>query len=332
MDFGVWRVCVLILVVDVCCVCVWVFVQWLCAFALCGRTTDTRTLSTDTHTQHNTTTTSTNNNNNQVCTHDDSTKNSIFSVMRGSTVDTSTCVSLQTYFENVQDFPRDGGLRILRSILARLTARVLGCFGGPVHRYRVKGHVHGRGPHNSVRLCTWQALTASLDRLRPHNAWTLHTSWTVQEVIAAVARILESSVNEVGTCTPADWFHLLRFSLKAEQLRQGTPFVVRPPSLLMSWQVEHSVSLQALLGTAPLRWTSLRGALGAPRGLSRVRFGSVFYMPGSVADDSALLRVALLDTDLLPSLSSRVTVAPLFNFSSFQLCVYWWFSACLKRV
>ena len=69
----------------------------------------------------------------------------------------------------------------------------------------------------------------------------------------------------------------------------------------MSWQVGHSVSLQALFGTAPLRWTSHRAALGAPRGLSRVCFGSVFYMPESVSVDSALLRVALLETDLRPS-------------------------------
>ena len=75
------------------------------------------------------------------------------------------------------------------------------------------------------------ALATSLDRLRPHNALTLHTSWTVQEVIAAEARILESVNYEVVTYTPADWVHLLaaRFSLKAEQLRQRTPSVVRSP-------------------------------------------------------------------------------------------------------
>ena len=66
----------------------------------------------------------------------------------------------------------------------------------------------------------------------------------------------------------------------------------------------------------PLRWTSHRAALGAPRGLSRVCFGCVFYMPGSVGDDSALSRVALLDTGFLPSPSSMVTVALLFNCSS----------------
>ena len=61
-------------------------------------------------------------------------------------------------------------------------------------------------------------------------------------------------------------------------------------------------------------------ALGAPRGLSRVCYGCDFHMPGSAGDDSALFRVALLDTDLLPSPSSMVTVALLFNFSLFQLC------------
>ena len=53
------------------------------------------------------------------------------------------------------------------------------------------------------------------------------------------------------------------------------------------------MSLQALLGTAPLRLTSHRAALGAPRGLSRVCFGCVFYMLESGGVDLALLRVAL---------------------------------------
>ena len=75
------------------------------------------------------------------------------------------------------------------------------------------------------------ALAANLDRLWSHNALTLHTSWTVQEVIAAEARILESVHYEVGTCSPAVWVHFLaaRFSLKAEQLRQRTPPAVRFP-------------------------------------------------------------------------------------------------------
>ena len=81
------------------------------------------------------------------------------------------------------------------------------------------------------------------------------------------------------------------------------------------------MSLQAFLGTAPFRGTSHRTALGAPRGLSRVCFGCVFYMPGSVGVDSALLRVALLDTDLLASLLSMLTVALLLNFSSCHPCV-----------
>ena len=50
--------------------------------------------------------------------------------------------------------------------------------------------------------------------------------------------------------------------------------------------------------------------------------------------DSALARVALLDTDLLPSPLSLVTVAPLpFNFASVHLCVciVGW-GGCLTRV
>ena len=82
---------------------------------------------------------------------------------------------------------------------------------------------------NQCALC--QALAASLDRLWPHNALTLHTSWTVQKVIAAEARILESINCEVGTCTLAGWVHLLaaRLSHEAEQLRQRTPPAGRSP-------------------------------------------------------------------------------------------------------
>ena len=74
----------------------------------------------------------------------------------------------------------------------------------------------GPGPPQPVRTlpCFLQALAASLDRLWPHNALTLHTSWTVQEVIAAEARISESINYEVGTYSRADWVRLLaaRFS------------------------------------------------------------------------------------------------------------------------
>ena len=113
-------------------------------------------------------------------------------------------------------------------------------------------------------VCSQLLQPVSTD-FRPHSALTLHTSWTFQEVIAAEVRVFESINYKVGTYTLADWVHLLAtalLSLKAEQLRQRTPSVVRsphsssPPSLLMSRQVEHSVSLQALLGTLPLRWTS----------------------------------------------------------------------------
>ena len=90
----------------------------------------------------------------------------------------------------------------------------------------------GPGPPQPVRTLPGllTVLAANFDRLWPHNSLTLHTSWTVQEVVAAEARILESINCEVGTCTPADWVHLLaaRFSIKAEQIRQRTP------SLLMS--------------------------------------------------------------------------------------------------
>ena len=59
----------------------------------------------------------------------------------------------------------------------------------------------GPGPPQPMRTLPGMltALAASLDRLRSHNAF-----WTVQEVIAAEARFLESIHNEVGTCTAAD--------------------------------------------------------------------------------------------------------------------------------
>ena len=82
-----------------------------------------------------------------------------------------------------------------------------------------------------------------------------------------------------------------------------------PSSQSRSWEVVHSLSLQALLGTAPLRRTSHRAALGAPRGLSRVCFGCVFFTLESGGVGSGLARVALLDTDLQPPPLSLVTVA-----------------------
>ena len=88
----------------------------------------------------------------------------------------------------------------------------------------------GPGPPQPLRtLPGWlTALAASLDRLGPRNVLTPHTSWTVQEVIAAEGRLLEIH-HEVATYSPADWVRLFaaRFSLKAEQLRHRTPPAVR---------------------------------------------------------------------------------------------------------
>ena len=110
----------------------------------------------------------------------------------------------------------------------------------------------GPGPPQPVRTLPGllTALAASLDRRWPQNALTLHTSWTVQEVIAAGARILKSIHYEVGTYSPADWVHLLvrRFSQKAEQIRQRTPPAVRSPLSLTVVPVE--VMRSALLVTA----------------------------------------------------------------------------------
>ena len=84
------------------------------------------------------------------------------------------------------------------------------------------------------------ALAACLERLWPHNDLTLHTSWTVQEVIATQACLLESIHYEVVIYSPADWVLVLalRCSLKAEQLRQRTPPAFRPPLSLTVVQFE----------------------------------------------------------------------------------------------
>ena len=83
----------------------------------------------------------------------------------------------------------------------------------------------------------------------------------------------------------------------------------------------HSLSLQVLLGTALLRRTSHRAALGAPRGSSLVCLGCVFFSLESGGVDSALSRVALLDTDVLPPPSGLLTVALLPLIFLLDSCV-----------
>ena len=110
----------------------------------------------------------------------------------------------------------------------------------------------GLGPP-AAKCALYPACSQLLQRVStdfgPTTPLTLHTSWTVQEVIAAELRILGGSRLGCVVC--------LVFAL-----------------------------------------------------------GCVFYMLGSVGDDSALLRVALLG-----------------HWSpAFSLCVYWRLSACLRRV
>ena len=94
----------------------------------------------------------------------------------------------------------------------------------------------GLGPPQPVRTLPsfHTVLAPSLDRLWPRNALTLHTSWTVQEVTAAEARILESIHCEVGTYSPVGWVHLLTrdkllgFSSRSAPTREGiTKFGLR---------------------------------------------------------------------------------------------------------
>ena len=70
--------------------------------------------------------------------------------------------------------------------------------------------------------------------------------------------------------------------------------------------------LQALLGSAPLRRTSQRAALGAPRGAGTSRTWTLTFCLSLEHGDCRL--------------------APFNFFLLSALCVYWWLSACLKRV
>ena len=81
------------------------------------------------------------------------------------------------------------------------------------------------------------------------------------------------------------------------------------------------------MGTCtPADWVHLQAARFSLKAEQlRQRTPSVVFYMQSVGDDSALLRVALLDTDLLPPPLSLVTVAlvPLI-FLLFQLCGFFW--------
>ena len=86
----------------------------------------------------------------------------------------------------------------------------------------------GLGPpqpvHTLPGLLT--ALAAKSRQIWPHNALTLHTSWTVQEVLQLKLVSWSQSTTRWGpACQPTGFI----FFLKAEQLRQRTPSVVRAP-------------------------------------------------------------------------------------------------------
>ena len=170
----------------------------------------------------------------------------------------------------------------------------------------------GLGLSQPVRtLPGWlTALAASLDRICPHNVMTLHTSWTAQEVIAAEARLPESIHDEVGNDSPADWVHLLATRIYPLWLLLAAAGFARDCPL------------------APDIRTSCLGCSA----WCHVCFRCVLFTLESSGVDSALPRVTPLETDLLPSTLSLVTVALLplkFPFST--LCVYWWLAACLTR-
>ena len=85
----------------------------------------------------------------------------------GSTADTCTCVSLQRYLAN-PDFPREGGLRILRSMLAGLSVSVL-VFGRPCTEVQGRGPCpQGHGPRKRCILaCVWTNTHTLMSR--PHH-------------------------------------------------------------------------------------------------------------------------------------------------------------------
>ena len=82
------------------------------------------------------------------------------------------------------------------------------------------------------------AIAELLARRQLHNAPTLHTAWTIQQLTRAIFRILEVLYCELATLTPAAWIDIFgrRLSLWEEpQLLppQHPNFPAAPPTVLV---------------------------------------------------------------------------------------------------
>ena len=150
------------------------------------------------------------------------------------------------------------------------------------------------------------------------------THWRAKGVRGEHGSTTESEIAMRVNCV--GWVPRLTWKVWRRSGRESAGTAISPlekkgkhtgPSSKCCSQTVHSLSLQVLLGTALLSRTSNRAALGAPRGSSLVCLGCVFFSLESGGVDSALSRVALLETDFLPPPSGLLTVALLsFNFSS----------------
>ena len=84
------------------------------------------------------------------------------------------------------------------------------------------------------------AIAELLAMRQPHNAPTLHTALTIQQVTRAEFRVLEVLNCELATPTPADWIDIFgrRLSLWEEQqllLSQHPNLPAAPPTVLVDF-------------------------------------------------------------------------------------------------
>ena len=69
----------------------------------------------------------------------------------------------------------------------------------------------------------WATIARLLARRQPHSAPSLHTAWTIQQIVTAEFRILEVLNYELTTPTPATWIEVFKHRLSLwEELRTST--------------------------------------------------------------------------------------------------------------
>ena len=115
-----------------------------------------------------------------------------------------------------------------------------------------------------------------LARRQPHNAPSLHTAWTIQQIVAEDYRILEVLNYELATQTPAAWIEVFQRRLPCGvssnfSIRNARSSLVPPGGLLMV----RKVLLKHAFGTSPEPRTPGPVTWELRLGLSPVRSGSV---------------------------------------------------------